>query len=138
MSASLRVSRGFHRLGLFLAALPFVAGISFAVVLFQDHNSARHKHDRLICAYNYVQNGMPDPPPSEASKMIISLKQIGCSDRDWDTVSYHEAANPSEFTWWDWLNDEAPLCILITLAISLAVYGLVRAIGWVIGGFAAS
>ena len=28
--------------------------------------------------------------------------------------------------------------IAITLTISLVVYGLVRAIGWVIGGFAAS
>jgi len=30
------------------------------------------------------------------------------------------------------------LGLAMTLAVSLAVYGLVRAIGWVIGGFAAS
>jgi len=28
--------------------------------------------------------------------------------------------------------------LIITLAVSLAVYGIVRAIGWVIGGFASS
>jgi hypothetical protein len=28
--------------------------------------------------------------------------------------------------------------LAITLAISLGVYGLIRAIGWVIGGFAAT
>jgi hypothetical protein len=38
----------------------------------------------------------------------------------------------------DALTDEGGACLGITLAVSLALYGIVRAIGWVIGGFAAS
>jgi hypothetical protein len=47
-------------------------------------------------------------------------------------------APPSSFNWvgpfLTWLG----ISLAITLAASLAAYGLVRAIGWVIGGFAAS
>ena len=57
--------------------------------------------------------------------------------REWDTVLYGEVINPPEFTWQDTLSDEWIACLGFTLILSVAVYGLVRAIGWVIGGFTA-
>jgi len=142
MAASQRLSRGFHRLALFLAAIPLVAGVCFSVFLFNDHNSAQHKNQRLVCAHDYFSRGLPAgyvlDDPGAARNKVIALQQIGCSNREWDTVSYGEAVNPPAFTWLDALTDEAGACLGITLAISLAVYGLVRAIGWVIGGFAAT
>jgi hypothetical protein len=74
MSTSERVSRGFHRLELFLAAIPLLAGGVFATYLAVD-----------TANITPLVRGLP-----------------------------------------------------ITLAVTLAVYGVVRAIGWVIGGFAAS
>ena len=40
--------------------------------------------------------------------------------------------------WWANFSKALGTSLAITLAASLAVYGVVRAIGWVIGGFAAS
>ena len=40
--------------------------------------------------------------------------------------------------WWANFSKALGVSLAITLAASLAVYGVVRAIGWVIGGFAAS
>jgi hypothetical protein len=68
----------------------------------------------------------------------IKLKQIGCSDLEDDTLSYGWARSPptgdlfGERTIVPWAS------IALTLALSFCLYLLVRAIGWVIGGFAAS
>jgi len=44
---------------------------------------------------------------------------LGCSDRDDDTVSYAEAANPPEFNWWaSYARHIAPI-LTLTAAISL-------------------
>jgi hypothetical protein len=68
---------------------------------------------------------------------VLSLKEIGCSGYDWETVTYGEARRP-----YGALLSEIPkplgIGLAITLAVSLVIYALVRAIGWVIGGFAAS
>jgi hypothetical protein len=77
MAASLRLSRGFHRLALFLAAIPLLIGIAF---------------------------------------LFIAI--LGASAGDVGKLAPRWALGSA-----------------ITLAISLAVYGIVRAIGWVIGGF---
>jgi len=79
MSASQKLSRGFHRLALFLAAIPLLVGGYFSVF------------SALL-------------EPSYAGHRLFPLS-IGFA---------------------------------ITLAVTLAVYGVVRAIGWVVGGFAAS
>lgn len=66
----------------------------------------------------------------------INLKQVGCSDDVYETVTYGEVRDPHAF---DWLNElvlPLTVAVAITLAVSLAVYGVVRAIGWFIGGFA--
>ena len=82
MSASQRVSRGFHRLGLFLAAIPLLVGGALVIT----------------SAIDKV------PEFSWLSAFAASVEWLG---------------------------------LAITLAVTLAVYGLVRTIGWVIGGFAA-
>jgi hypothetical protein len=40
--------------------------------------------------------------------------------------------------WWIKFAEALALSLFITVAVSLAIYLLVRAIGWLIGGFAAS
>jgi type IV secretory pathway VirB2 component (pilin) len=87
-----RVSRGFHRLGLFLAASPLFAGLA------------------------------------------------------WSAYFVLAAWRSSPFSWYDfWAEspfDQILMFIVgpvaVAVAVALAVYGVVRAVGWVIGGFAAS
>jgi hypothetical protein len=67
----------------------------------------------------------------------IKLKQIGCSDSEHDAVTYGEARSPPDVNWFNELGLPLALAVAITLAVSLLVYVIVRAIGWVVGGFAA-
>jgi hypothetical protein len=63
---------------------------------------------------------------------------LGCSDSEYETVTYREARDVSpDFNWL--ANFAMPLFLFlgITLAVALCIYGIIRAIGWVIGGFAA-
>jgi predicted Co/Zn/Cd cation transporter (cation efflux family) len=67
------------------------------------------------------------------------LQKLGCSD--WaQTASFREVINakPDDFSYATELLPPLTIGLAITLAVSLAVYGFVRAIDWVIGGFAAS
>jgi hypothetical protein len=63
---------------------------------------------------------------------------VGCSDDLYETIAYGEVHNLPAFDWFKELALPLALAVAITVAISLSVYGLVRAIGWVIDGFAAS
>jgi hypothetical protein len=47
-------------------------------------------------------------------------------------------ANPPDFNWWGSYGRHAAPFLAVAAVASLALYALVRAIGWVIGGFAAS
>ena len=69
----------------------------------------------------------------------VKLKQIGCSNSD-DTVTVGEARNtPPNLNWFAEFGSGLLLSPLPqTLIVTLIVYVVVRAIGWVIGGFAAS
>jgi hypothetical protein len=69
----------------------------------------------------------------------VKLKQIGCSNSD-DTVTVGEVRNPPpKLTWFSEFGSALLLSPLPqTLIGTLAVYVVVRAVGWVIGGFAAS
>ncbi len=78
MVASQKLSRGFHRLGLFLAAIPLLwVGLTIMAVGFRA--------------------GWASAVDLPSSEVLTTL--------------------------------------LVTLGASLALYGVVRAIGWVIGGF---
>src|SRR5262249_17768919 len=66
----------------------------------------------------------------------VKLKEIGCSNSD-DTVTVGEARNPPPNL--NWLAEFGSGLLLSplpqTLIVTLVVYVVVRAIGWVIGGF---
>ena len=207
MGASQRLGRGFHRLGLFLAAVPLLIGGGIAIggAMNQADSAGREHqmvHQKVVCAHEYIlsqdaliaqhqgrpaparggalralieQRGLSSPPTSDVTiapkggmpldaqhpplsqrpakrgllesierflhppdDKRLSLKQIGCSSWEYDTVSYGEARNPPKFNWLSVFAPPAAFGLAITLALTLAVYGLVRAIGWVIGGFAAA
>ena len=65
----------------------------------------------------------------------LDLQKVGCSSQ------------PQTTTWGEVFGDHQPLTafsyvtsflpFIIGFAISVALYGIVRAIGWVVGGFAA-
>ena len=161
MSASQRVSRGFHRLAIFLAAIALVIGTILSVgVAFEQANRAKAKHDwqaKLVCARTALLNDPEDwvdvpnedtEKPAPASGVQKSdpvewprdLKALGCSE--WpQTATLDEiraAKPPKDFSYAASLLPPLGLGLAVTLAVSLVIYGLVRAIGWVIGGFAAS
>jgi hypothetical protein len=146
MSTAQRISRGFHRLGLLLAAIPLLIGVGFCLIgpPYIMANYALDRHQKLVCAHEHVPP-IPTPPPTpkgpftdEQVGLPLHLKSVGCSDSDAETVSYAEARNPPSFSWWTSYSSVAAPLLAIAAAVSLAVYIVVRAIGWIIGGFAAS
>ena len=141
MGTSQRVSRGFHRLAVVLAAIPLLIGIGVSCFVAQDTaDKASQTYQQLLCAHRYIdsnQSWLMSAPDGA----ILDLIQIGCSDRTAATISIGEArAQPTRVVWIDQLlfNSNLWTNLATTLAVSLAVYGVVRAIGLVIGGFAAS
>jgi hypothetical protein len=137
MSAAQTVSRGFHRLALFLAAIPLLLGGSLSVyIAFDLANRLWEQHQKLLCAHEHVAGQKPGSVFDQSD--TVKLKQIGCSNSD-DTVTIGEARNPpSNLNWFAEFGSGLLLSPLPqTLIITLAVYVVVRAIGWVIGGFAA-
>jgi hypothetical protein len=138
MSASQRVSRGFHRLGFFLAAISFVIGGTFAVLAgLTSANKGSTRQQELVCAHTRVAQEKSGENFFDKSDRI-NLRKIGCSKR-FGTITVQEArSNPPEFNWLATFASATTQVMLWTLALSLAVYGITRAIGWVIGGFATS
>src|SRR5262252_148134 len=145
-----RVSRGFHRLAVWSAAMPLLVGIIYSLwSSYQTANDELNRHDKLECAREHATLWPPVTTSSvgdettssvgedEETGIPLSLKSVGCSDRDDDTVSYAEAANPPEFNWWESYARHIASILALTAAISLGVYSVIRAIGWVIGRFAA-
>jgi hypothetical protein len=65
--------------------------------------------------------------------------EIGCSNDSWDWASVEEVTNsPPTFPWLSAFGSGLLPALPITLILTLGIYVMVRAIGWVIGGFAAS
>jgi hypothetical protein len=150
MSASQRVSRGFHRLGVLLAAVPLIIGAGFTSVGISDFVGAYQRNVHANCAHErIVANGAKGLFSADEMKAMgrnlfdqfddlfeIPLTKIGCSRSENDTVILAEAIGAKPF---DWSIDPFTLFpIGLGLAVSLLIYGLVRALGWIIGGFAAS
>ena len=109
---------------------------------YQTANNELDRHHKLECAREHAALWPPVTTSSvgddEEMGIPLSLKSVGCSDRDDDMVSYAEAANPPEFNWWKSYARHIASILALTAAISLGAYSVVRAIGWVIGRFAAS
>ncbi len=151
-----RVSRGFHRLGLLLAAIPLVVGVCFIGYLVWDTFwSARDTYDKMAaeaCAKAKFATMRNLPPPQQdltdqlppyaksLSDYLISydLKELGCSDV-YRLVSKSEIMTASDEghvgSFWDYYASSLPQLVswvfLRAFAVSVAVYGVVRAIGWV-------
>jgi hypothetical protein len=159
MATAQRLSRGFHRLGLFLAAIPLIVGVLAVAWVTLQADRALDKHSRLACVGDHIAQALPiqtketpegipfddpiPPPPNGAvidwkDDYRINPKQVGCSDDLYETITYGEVRNPPAFDWLKELGLPLALAVAVTLAVSLSVYGIVRAIGWVIGGFMAS
>jgi hypothetical protein len=147
MSTAQRVSRGFHWLGLFLAAIPLLVGgylsameapdwtapFSAKWTLSNDWEPVPDSGNAPTSGGNYV----PPPPTMHIKGVGDFLMSTGfekLSAEQQQTMADQIIAR-------NWRTKFAmPLAegLSITLAVSLAVYALIRAIGWVIGGFAAS
>jgi len=143
MGASQRVSRGFNRLAIFLAAIPLVIGTILSLgVAVQQANEEKAYQQKVVCAGQHPERwpATTAPKGSLADEQVgtLSLKQVGCSDNEDETISYSEARNPPQFYWWASYANNATPYLIFAVAVSAMLYGLVRAIGWVIGGFAAS
>jgi hypothetical protein len=161
MDATQRLSRGFHRLALFLAAILLLAGGIVSVYVALDAtNSAKRFHDdqvALVCAQDafyrkfyadlsrdeFDRRIAAKLAPVETGEIKVSepdLKELGCSDwpKTVSVIEIFRARSPNEFSWAQKISSYLAIGLGITLAISLAVYGMVRAVGWVIRGFAAS
>jgi len=138
MSTAQRVNRGFHRLALFLAAIPLLLGGSLSVyIAFDLANRLWEQHQKLVCAHEHVAGKKPGENVFDQSD-TVKLKQIGCSNSD-DTVTVGEARDPPpNLNWFAEFGSGLLLSPLPqTLIVTLVVYVIVRAIGWVISGFVA-
>jgi len=82
----------------------------------------------------------PLPPGYHLDSERIDLKELSCSERtELSTIGeLFDAKPPEAFSYAASLLPPLGLGLAITLGVSLAVYGVFRALGWVIGGFAAS
>jgi hypothetical protein len=127
MSTSQRVSRGFHRLALVLAAIPLLVGGYFSVV--------------------YAVGEASMPPVEVWSRPALKIEGFGTVPmppgfdrltRDEQDELVDQIATSLRPQWWANFSEALGVSLASTLAVSLAVYGVVRAIGWVVGGFAAS
>jgi hypothetical protein len=151
MATSQRISRGFHRLGIVLAAIPFVVGSAVsAYVALNQANDSKAIHDqraKLVCAQAALKNAptllaqrLPDIPDAPFHLVPVQdLQALGCSNKP-EEVPEDDilSATPTDFSYAAVLLPPLGIGLAITLAASLAVYYMIRAIGWVIGGFAAS
>ena len=105
MSTSQRVSRGFHRLAIFLAAVPLLVGGSWGIVTgFSRASDASRDHEKVLCAHEYLARARDQPSPNfklmfAPDSERLNLKEIGCSYSEHDTVSFGEAWNPPQFNW---------------------------------------
>ncbi|MGA8433592.1 MAG: hypothetical protein WB713_02135 [Methyloceanibacter sp.] len=150
MAASKRVSRGFHRLGLFLAAIiVLVGGYYWVVSAGEVANQDWRHHKALVCAHHFRHRdekrfwdlGLTEL--DETGEAIIDLRALGCSQTVNDPheiIKFGEVRVVPSFSWLSSFGSELlfpPILIsaLAALVLAVAAYGIVRAIGWVVGGF---
>lgn len=184
MATADRVSRGFHRLALFLAAIPLLVGGTWAgVTAFEAADRAKRTHAEqleLVCAKTRIgekpvspqegegnvfdrfddpssadaaesnkkpwernwtkKNGATLPPGFTLAPPSRDLKALGCSEVSRQVLLRNilDARTPEDFSYAKALVPTLAFLLGITLAVSFAFYAVVRAIGWVIGGFAKS
>ena len=142
MTTPRRLSRGSHRLGIALAAIPLLAGLAFTAFLAHSlHGSdkkaeaARVERNAMVaCARDALKD------TTYQSRDLIDFQTLGCSKTSdqWTlgAIRMYVMQSPR--------NSSAEVVFMVGIGItlsllaSLTVYGIVGAIGWVIGGFAAN
>jgi hypothetical protein len=127
-------------------------------IVSETANSAKRWHDeqaaKVVCAQTALNSeqqlkllGLPPLPSGYHLESLgsldseqIDLQKLGCPGWPQTTTigEVLHAKPPEAFSYTASFLPPLGIGFAITLAISLAVYGVVRAIGWVIGGFAAS
>ena len=140
--AAHRISRGFHRIGIASAAIPLVAGLAFTAFLAHSlHGSdkkaeaARVERNAMVaCARDALKD------TTYQSRDLIDFQTLGCSKTSdqWTlgAIRMYVMRSPR--------NSSAEVVFMVGIGItlsllaSLTVYGIVRAIGWVIGRFTTS
>jgi hypothetical protein len=131
--SSQQVTRRFHRLAALTAAIPLLLGIIYSLCsAYQTANDELIRHHKVVCAREHAGRWPPVTAWSGdydvTASIPLNLKSVGCSDRDDDTVSFAEARNPPEFNWWGSYARQLVPFLALTAAISLSVYGVVRAL----------
>jgi hypothetical protein len=125
VATSQRVSQGFHRLGLFLAAISLLIGGTWSVIYALNEAAPASSE-------NPTPKSSAATPSSGKNLTIDGVDISPVLTPDQQNEKLDRMALPS------WRIKFAELLakgLTISLAVSVAVYALVRAIGWVIGGF---
>ena len=110
------------------------------MVLPDAKDMADRRHQMALCAHNYVEEiekATRDRPPrfNSDEDWEVSFAKAKCSISEAEPITFAEARNPPTFHWL--FAAYAAPGIALALGIAACIYGLLRAIGWVIGGFAA-
>jgi len=155
LGTSQRLSRGFHRPGIFLALIPFIVGAAWSLkVANEDANNLAALHDDEVsyaCAKKVLMTNSParkeieskytDAPPGFLHEdERIDLQKLGCASSSeiatvGDVLSVPE---PMDFSYAGIFYPTLAPGLVVSLILSLLVYGVVRFVGWVISGFAAT
>ena len=131
--SSQQVTRRFHWLAALTAAIPLLLGIIYSTCSsYQTANDQLNRHHKLVCAREHAGLWPPVTASSgdydETSGIPLDLKSVGCSDHDGDLVSFAEARDPPRFNWWESYARKVAPFLALTAAISLAAYGVARAL----------
>jgi len=132
MSKSQRVSRGFHRLAILMAAIPLLIGGYISLVLTPDWSAPVLSSEWKVVT-----------PNQTGGRAILEVAGVKISMMP-DFENFPEAEQKKwadravRVEWRKKFLMPMLTALGLTLGVSLAVYGLVRAIGWVIGGFMTS
>ena len=135
-----RISRGFRQLAISLAAIPLVAGLAFTAFLAHSLHGSDKKTEAARVERNAMvacaRGALKDTTYQWSD--LIDFQTLGCSKTSdqWTLGAIRmyvmqPAQNSSVFFM-------VGFAITLSLLASLTVYGIVGAIGWVIGGFMAS
>jgi hypothetical protein len=151
MTTAEKISRGFHRLGLFLAALILLIGVPYSLFQALELMDYDVQHDEALkCAHDLLQRDpkrfwdlnfiKPEDLNHVTDDWPVDLSTFGCSDPEGGMVTFGEVRVVPPVNWISrfgslWLGLPARIYGLGALLLALAIYALVRAIGWIIGGF---
>ncbi len=144
MGTSQRVGRGFHRLGFFLAAIVMLVGGFISVMFVPDWDaptSATYTIEKPTSWSERSKDGLSVANPERAILNVEGIARVRMFPgfENLPEVKQKEWADRVvQKNWWRKFLEPLAKALALTLCFSLVVYGVVRAIGWVIGGFAAS